>query len=300
MTKVALGFIPDVISVPLDCLLPSRKLPEGLLASRKYRQIVISIREVGLIEPLSVLPQDQASGQYLLLDGHIRVLALRELGHTQATCLIAKEDESYTYNTRINRVSTIQEHYMISRAIDRGVSPDKLAKTLGVDVSLIHKKATLLVGISPEAADLLKDRHFSTNVSRVLKQMKPLRQVECVELMISANNFTTTYADALFAATPADMLVNGKKPAKQAGITPEQISRMEREMANVQGQYKLMEQTMGEEVLNLFLAQCYLKKLLKNKAVVRYIKQRQPDVLEQFETIVATDSLDQQQPAPGS
>ena len=71
-------------------------------------------------------------------------------------------------------------------------------------------------------------------------------------------------------------------------------------MANVQGQYKLMEQTMGEEVLNLFLAQCYLKKLLKNKAVVRYIKQRQPEVLEQFETIVATDSLDQQPPAPGS
>ena len=33
MTKVALGFIPDAISVPLDCLLPSRKLPEGTTMS---------------------------------------------------------------------------------------------------------------------------------------------------------------------------------------------------------------------------------------------------------------------------
>jgi len=292
MSKVSLGFIPNTILVPLDQLLPSRKTPAGLLSSKKYRQIVASIGEVGLIEPLSVMPADTESGQYLLLDGHIRLIAMRELGHGQASCLVAKDDENYTYNTRVNRVSTIQEHFMIRRAIDRGVSPDKLAKTLGVDVSLIHKKATLLVGICAEAADMLNDRHFSTNVSRVLKQMKPLRQVECVELMISANNLSSPYADALLVATPANMLIDGKKPQKQAGVTPEQMSRMEREMSKVQGQYKMMEQTYGEDVLNLVLARGYLDKLLSNKAVARYIKQRQPEVLEQFESIIAATSLE--------
>ena len=293
MSKIALGFVPDTLRVALDKLLPSRKTPTGLVTSYKYRQILASMGEIGLIEPLSVTPASSETGQHLLLDGHIRLIALRELGHTEATCLIAKDDESYTYNTRVNRISTIQEHYMIRRAIDRGVSPTKLAKTLGIDVSLIHKKASLLEGICAEATELLQDRHFTTNVSRVLRQMKPIRQVECVELMISANNLTTTYADALLAATPADMLVEGTKPKKRAGITQEQMSRMEREMANVQGQYKLAEQTFGQDVLNLVLARGYLAKLLENKAVGRFLKQRHADVLEQFENIVQAASLEQ-------
>lgn len=293
MTKVGLGFIPDTLTVPLDNILPSRKMPAGLVTSYKYRQILASVGEIGLIEPLSVTPANDETGQHLLLDGHVRVIALRELGLTEAPCLIAKDDESYTYNTRVNRISTIQEHYMIKRAIDRGVSPARLAKTLGIDVSLIHKKASLLEGICAEATELLQDRHFTTNVSRVLRQMKPIRQVECVELMISANNLTTTYADALLAATQPDMLVEGKKLKKRAGITQEQMSRMEREMANVQGQYKLAEQTFGQDVLNLVLARGYLAKLIENKAVNRFLKQRYEDVLEQFENIVQATSLEQ-------
>mgnify|MGYP002130196877 CR=1 FL=1 len=65
----------------------------------------------------------------LLLDGHIRMFALQELGFTDAPCLIAKDDESYTYNNRINRLSTIQEHFMIRRAVDRGVTPERASPT---------------------------------------------------------------------------------------------------------------------------------------------------------------------------
>ena len=89
------------------------------------------------------------------------------------------------------------------------------------------------------------------------------------------------------------MLVEGKKPKKRAGITQEQMSRMEREMANVQGQYKLAEQTFGQDVLNLVLARGYLAKLLENKAVSRFLKQRHSEVLEQLEGIVEATSLEQ-------
>ena len=94
-------------------------------------------------------------------------------------------------------------------------------------------------------------------------------------------------------ATPAEMLVDGKKTQKLTGVTQEQMLRMEREMANLQGQYKLVEQTYAEDVLNLVLARGYLHKLLDNKAVTKFIKQRRPEVLEQFEVIVETTSLEQ-------
>jgi len=292
MTGIALGFALDPLSVPLGQILPSRKMPEGLDMSRKFKQIRSSIAEIGLIEPLTVMPVIRKSGQHMLLDGHIRLLALRDIGYAEAPCLVATDDESYTYNNRINRLSTIQEHFMVRRAIERGVSTERLAKVLSLNVSSIIKKMNLLDGICAEAMELLKDRQFSPEISRVLRKMNPTRQMECVELMVSANNLTVPYAEAMLVATPADLLVDGKKPQKLTGVTQEQMAKMEREMANLQGQYKMVEQTYGQDVLNLVLARGYLAKLLDNKQVVRYLKQRQPEVLAEFETIVQTVSLE--------
>lgn len=94
MSKPLLGFIPEPLHLPLAAILPSRKTPEGLTASRKYKQIVSSIRAVGVIEPLSVGKPDR-SGQYILLDGHTRLVALKELEIERIPCLVALDDESY-------------------------------------------------------------------------------------------------------------------------------------------------------------------------------------------------------------
>lgn len=293
MTKVSLGFDLEPLIVPVDKILPSRKTPAGVATSRKYMQIRSSITEIGLIEPLSVGPANPNTGQHILLDGHIRLMALQELQFSEVVCLVATDDESYTYNSRINRLSTIQEHYMIRRAIQRGVAPERLAKALSVDPRTIERKAALLEGICPEAAELLKDHQFPIDISRVLRKMKPTRQIECVELMVSANTITIAYAEAMLVATPAEMLLEGKKPAKPIGLSQEQIAKMEREMSNLHGQYKMVEQTYGQDVLNLVLAKGYLNKLLENKSVVRYLKQRQSEILTEFEAIVQTVSLDQ-------
>lgn len=183
---------------------------------------------------------------------------------------------------------------MIRRVVDRGVSPERLAKALAVDISSILKRLTLLDGICSEAAQLLGDRQFSPELSRVLRKMKPTRQVECVELMVAANNVTVSYAEALLVATPAVLLVDGK-PKKLTGVSPEQMAKMEREMTNLQGQYRLVEQTYGQDVLNLVLAKGYLSKLLENESVRDYVLQHQPELLAELEAIVATVSLEQQQ-----
>ena len=290
MSQVELGFLLESLSMPIDKILPSRQVPEGLLISRKFAQIKASIEAVGLIEPLSVGKLEK--GKRVLLDGHIRLIALRDLGYTEVPCLESTDDESFTYNNRINRLSTIQEHHMLRRAVERGVSAERLAKALSVDVSLINKKMTLLDGLCTEVVDLLKDQTFSAEVARVLAKMKPLRQVECVELMISANTITVSYAEAMLMATPPALLVDEKKVTKQAGVTQEQMAKMVREMGNLQGQYKLVEQTYGQDVLNLVLAKGYLTKLLANKPVARYLKQKQPELLTEFEAIVQAASLD--------
>lgn len=290
---IPLGFIPEPLTIPIDRILLSRKVPPETVTSRKFIQIRASIEEVGLIEPLSVVPAEKGSEMYILLDGHMRLLVLQQMEYTEACCLAAIDDESYTYNSRINRLSTVQEHYMIRRAIERGVTPQRLAKALSVNVSQIGRKLTLLDGLCPEVVELLADRQFSADISRVLRKMKPTRQVECVELMVAANNITASYAEAMLVATPAAMLVEGKKPQRMGGVSPEQITKMEREMSNLQVQYKTVEQTYGQDVLHLVLAKGYLAKLLENKAISRFLLQREPEVYAEFETIVQTVSIDQ-------
>ena len=291
MSQVALGFIPEPLIIPIELLLPSKKLPINTNTSRKYKQILESLRNIGLIEPLIISPTTE-SGNHIVLDGHARLMALQELGEKEAQCLMSTDDETYTYNNRINRLSTVQEHLMIKRAIEKGVSAERLATSLDVDLTQIMRKVRLLDGICSEATKLLKDQVFPARLSDILRKMKPTRQIECVELMLSANNLKIPYAQALLAATSSDKLVEGEKSRKFRGINPEQLLRMEREMGNLNEQYKLVEESYGQDVLNLVLAKGYISKLLDNSEISRFIKQSQPDVYNQFMNIIETVSLD--------
>ena len=52
--NLILGFDLATYQIPLHELMPSKIVPDGVTATRKFKQIVSSIREIGLIEPLTV------------------------------------------------------------------------------------------------------------------------------------------------------------------------------------------------------------------------------------------------------
>ena len=54
----------------------------------------------------------------------------------------------------------------------------------------------------------------------------------------------------------------------------------------------MVEQTYGQDVLNLVLARGYLAKLLQSPTASNYLRQRQPEALEQFVSIVEAAALD--------
>ena len=299
MKDLPAGFRTTPLDLALDRLLPSRPMPKDIERSRKYRQIRASIREVGLIEPLSVAAADAKSGLHIVLDGHMRLQAIRELGQTSAACLVATDDEGFTYNKRVNRLATVQEHYMILRALERGVAEERLAKALDLNVISIRRKRGLLEGICPEVVEMLKDQHFPEDIMRHLRKMRPARQIECAELMMSVNNFSAYYAAALLAATPAAQLVEPERVKKFRGLSAEQMMRMEHEMSLVQSRFKAIEQSYGSDVLNMVLARGYVMKLLANKAVTRFLEQNYADFLQEFRAIAATASLDDVSKAAG-
>ena len=64
-------------------------------------------------------------------------------------------------------------------------------------------------------------------------------------------------------------------------------------MSQVQTQYKDAEQNYGSDLLNLVVAKGYLTKLVGNDAVKSFIFRHEPEILEQFELVVNTVSMEE-------
>lgn len=90
---VQMAFDPHGVMVPIGQILPVRAVRPETRKGQQYQRLFASIREIGVIEPLIIYPQEVSPGgerRFTLLDGHFRLDVLRELGRTEAFCLIAK------------------------------------------------------------------------------------------------------------------------------------------------------------------------------------------------------------------
>jgi ParB-like chromosome segregation protein Spo0J len=286
-----MGFEEARLQIAIEQIVPLKIVSAAVKKTPKYAQIAASIREVGLVEPPVVARDRTEPGKYLLLDGHLRIDVLKEMGRNEVTCLISTDDEAYTYNKRVNRLAMIQEHRMIVKAIERGVPEDRIAKALNVDVQNIVRKRRLLEGICPEVADILKDKHIAINTFTELKKMLPLRQIEAAELMFAMNKFTTNYAKSLVAATPQTQLVEQDKPKHVKGLSEEQIAMMEKESVSLQREFRIAEKSYGADHLDLVLTNGYVSKLLSNARVVRYLAQHHQDILTEFQKLAETETI---------
>jgi ParB-like chromosome segregation protein Spo0J len=287
-----MGFEGRGVKLRISTIKPLRRVADAVKLTPKYRQILTSIREVGVIEPPVVFRDRDDAEQYLLLDGHLRVEALKELGETDVVCLISLDDEGFTYNKRVNRIAIIQEHRMILKAIERGASEERIAKALNVDVAHIQRKRRLLDGICDEVADLLKDKHISINTFWQLKKLGALRQLEAAELMVAMNKYTTSYAKSLVAATPQAQLARPDKPKRIRGLSGDQVALIERESANLEREFRLAEQAYGANHLDLVLAKGYLRKLISNPRVARYLEKKYDGICAEFRKIAEVEAPD--------
>lgn len=290
MNNAKLGFELRKVRLPVPDILPLRQVKDPQHNIERYRMIRSSLKEVGLVEPLVVFPQAN-SGKYLLLDGHLRLVALKELGEKEADCLVATEDECFTYNARVNRLNPISEHKMIMKAVNNGVSPERISAALNLPLKDVKAIITLLDGINDEAVELLKDKPISPKAIWLMRKVTGVRQIEIAELMVSANNYTKPYAEALVLSTPKDQLTNPEEPKQKKGMSREELAKLQVEMQTIERDMKAVEETYGEDMLNLTLARGYIKKLLANARVCRFLTANHPDLMSEFESIGAVETV---------
>ena len=66
---------------------------------------------------------------------------------------------------------------------------------------------------------------------------------------------------------------------------------MDREPASLQAQVKSVEESYGTDNLHLTVARGYIKKLLGNARITRWLMQHHPEYLSEFQSIAEIDSI---------
>lgn len=91
---------------------------------------------------------------------------------------------------------------------------------------------------------------------------------------------------------PADQQVEQPPTKKAAAARPEDLARMENEFKALEKDFAMLDETYGRNVVDLTLARGYLKKLLDNRKVVRFLAQKYPEILAEFQRIVEPMSVE--------
>ena len=165
-----------------------------------------------------------------------------------------------------------------------------LAQALDIDLGQVRGKAPLLDGIHPEVVELLKDRPIPAAALRHFRRVKPLRQIDMAQLMLSSDNYTCAYAQALIVGTPPAQLAGPKPASLVRGLSPEDITRMGNEMETLEGELRGFQDQFGENSLHLNAAHRYVKRLLENLRIERFLAQRYPEFLEEFKAVAALEA----------
>jgi RepB plasmid partitioning protein/ParB-like nuclease domain len=283
-SSVVIGFRQEVLEVPLEYLVALKELEPRSHETRKYKQLRASLEHIGLIEPLAVFPQSEQ--RFLVTNGNLRLHILRELKVTNARCTVALDDESYTYNKRVNSLSPITEHFMILRAIDNGVTEERIALGLNIDVRAIRARRNLLDGICKEAVELLKDKRVCSRTFAYLRKMKPLRQIEAAELMISGKNYSVPFAASIFGVTHRDQLVKPEKETEKPEAV-DSTALLAETTDSLIGDLAKARRTYGADVLTLSVICRCLENLIQNAEVARYLQRNHSGVLRELQHLVS-------------
>ncbi|MCW9813107.1 RepB plasmid partitioning protein [Escherichia coli] len=227
----------------------------------------------------------------VILDGHLRVEVLKELGITTAHCLISPVEDTYSYNKRVSRLTIVQAQNMLLKAVESGVSVEKLCAVLGVTPDTLIGKLKISDGIAPEVMALLAEKNVPQTIFSVLKKLKFYKQIEMVNIMISINNFTCKFAMSMLHAVASEHLVAPKKDASRETDIRKNLERLEKEMASVQVETQHLQDEYAENNLRLVIIKNHIERLLANGQVLNWLYDNHQEYLSVLKQISGLDDL---------
>lgn len=141
-----------VLALPVDAIMPNPDQPRKRYAKEELEALAASIRENGLLQPITVRESDPGAGRpYTLIAGHRRWLAVRLLGEAEVPALVCSRTQTeaavlaLVENLQRADLGPMEEAEAIDALIrSTGLSQQETARRLGKSQSAIANKLRLL------------------------------------------------------------------------------------------------------------------------------------------------------------
>lgn len=268
------------LDIPITKLRPLR---ERKVTKREYDRIMASIKTVGLVEPLVVFPEN---GDYLILDGVQRYRALTELGIEVVPCIMGKQREAFTGNRMVNRVSPLQEHRMIEKALDE-VDENVIAAALGINGLSHRMKKSLLKQLHVDVAAAYDAGRVTRACAREFTHVKPPRQKEILQAMEGYKDFSINFARALVVKTPPQQReLRGRKHTPWNRVVQRKNDLLKK-LAEAEQKHDFYSQLYKQYTIDLLRLAIYARTLLTNTRIRTHLDQHHPAIVSRFEAIIA-------------
>src|SRR5262245_39094600 len=132
--------------IPLENVNPNPGQPRKTFPEASLRELGASIKENGLLQPVTVRPK--GDGKFEIVSGERRWRAHQLINAETVHCRVVKmDDDKMAVNALIENlqredVRPVEEAHAIHAMMERGYSEQDLSKMLGISVFRVRQKAS--------------------------------------------------------------------------------------------------------------------------------------------------------------
>lgn len=175
-TKCTLYQSNRIHMIPIERISPNPRQPRKHFPEQPLRELADSIRQHGVLQPLSV--QKAGNGCYVLIAGERRLRAAGLAGLTHVPCILVHagpQDSALlalVENLQRSDLHYLEEAAAISKLITTyGMSQEEAAKQLGRSQPAVANKLRLL-RLSPACGELLRKYELTERHARALLRLE--------------------------------------------------------------------------------------------------------------------------------
>lgn len=193
-----------VLFLSVDAIYPNPGQPRRTFAQSDLEELAASIRELGLLQPLTVRRRE---GRWELVAGERRLRAARLAGLEEVPCLSIQTDGqassllALVENLQRRDLDFWEEAAALRKLIDTyHISQEEAARRIGKSQSAVANKLRLLK-LSPDVLALLRDGGATERHARALLRLDaPEQQLECARQVVN-QGLTVAQTEALVDGT---------------------------------------------------------------------------------------------------
>ena len=198
-----------VLFLPVESILPNPHQPRRTFSPESLRELSASIRELGLLQPLTVRRRD---GQWELVAGERRLRAAKLAGLKEVPCLALQIDSQQSSllalveNLQRRDLDFLEEALALERLMDTfHLSQEECARRIGKSQSAVANMQRLLK-LPPDVLERLRAGGCSERHARALLPLeRPGLQMQAANAVVEGG-LTVAQTEALVqelsAATP--------------------------------------------------------------------------------------------------